>query len=207
MLTMNGRFAQAEANGDTHVKVQKEFTNAQPFFTSMRTIPTLSFTLQNLLMSMGTMLVSFSGLVFTATVVLPLSILRTVAPKDMLTKAPGDPGMRMRGKVVLIVGASRGDWNGGLEAVRMIVLSLTGVSSSELQFNLVVERLENGVASLGGTPARIHTAVVDLSWPSDEIAKAVTTLDEEYGPISHLYSVGGISNHLENDKPFDLYSF
>ncbi|KAJ3548108.1 hypothetical protein NMY22_g1394 [Coprinellus aureogranulatus] len=39
---------------------------------------------------------------------------------------------------------------------------------------------------------------------SEEIAKAVTKLDEEYGPISHLFYVISVPNHQENDKPFDL---
>lgn len=40
-----------------------------------------------------------------------------------------------------------------------------------------------------------------------EIAKMVNEMDEKYGPISHLYAISGISNHIKDSSPWNMASF
>jgi hypothetical protein len=45
---------------------------------------------------------------------------------------------------------------------------------------------------------------IDLSGSLKDIARAVEEIDLQYGPISHMYAISGISNHLKNETAFNL---
>lgn len=69
-----------------------------------RHVPTLPYAIQNVLMSVASIIAATLSLIFTMSIVLPLSIARVVLPNSFFRRdIPGG-----RGKVVLIVGASRG---------------------------------------------------------------------------------------------------
>jgi FlaA1/EpsC-like NDP-sugar epimerase len=69
-----------------------------------RHIPTLAYTVQNIFMSMATMMTSTATFFFTLFFVLPLSMLRAITPSSVL-QHPNAGGMN---KVVLIIGATHG---------------------------------------------------------------------------------------------------
>ena len=69
-----------------------------------RHIPTLPYAIQNVLMSIASIIAAMASLVFTMSIVLPLSIARGVLPNNLFRRDIPEG----RGKVVLIVGASRG---------------------------------------------------------------------------------------------------
>ena len=77
----------------------------------LRRIPTVTYTIQNILISTSTIVSSVSSLLLTATVILPLSVVRVFLPNqvkaDALVVQRGTHSRDKR-KVVLIVGASRG---------------------------------------------------------------------------------------------------
>lgn len=192
-----------EPSGDgdrsqTNINMQNEVPEAHSLFSDMRTIPTLSYTFQNILMSLGILVVSFFSLAFTLIVILPLSVVRGLMPRDMLTKAPSSVEMRKRGKVVLIVGASRGI---GMEVLKQYVpepnTTVIAVAKDE-------DHLRSAIVHLGDTPATIQMETIDLAGSSKDIGRAVEELDRQYGPISHMYAISGISNHLKNDTPLNL---
>ncbi|EKM74757.1 hypothetical protein AGABI1DRAFT_116734 [Agaricus bisporus var. burnettii JB137-S8] len=60
------------------------------------------------------------------------------------------------------------------------------------------------LASLGPTNASIHLKQINLKDASKIIKKAIGDIDKTYGPLTHLYAVSGISNHLDPDSPWDL---
>jgi hypothetical protein len=210
----------AGQKGQDNVNTPKEVSASRSLFSSMRTIPTLSYTIQNILMSMGTIFVSFSSLVFTLMVVLPLSIATGMMPRDMLMKVPTNLAMRSRGRVVLIVGASRGI---GMEVLKqyvpepnttvIAVAKDPGASTARFSPRVCVgdtvdviplDNLRNAIIHLGDTPATVQMETIDLSGSPKEIARAVEELDRQYGPISHMYAISGISNHLKNETAFNL---
>lgn len=134
--------------------MQNEVINAQSFFSSMRTIPTLGFTMQNIFTSMGVLFVSFSGLVFTATIVLPLSIVRCIVPEKLLTKVPGDAVMRKKGKVVLIIGASRGI---GMEVLKQY--------ASEEGTTIIAVAKDGGALNMSLLPLSAHAHLLRTPRP------------------------------------------
>ena len=79
------------------------------YFT-FRRIPPIGYTLQNIIISIGTMISSFAALCFTVFFVLPLSILRRSVPARTLSLAATAgkdfklDEVLIRGKVVLVVG-------------------------------------------------------------------------------------------------------
>jgi hypothetical protein len=85
-----------------------------------RKVPNLDYTFQNILVSIATVVSASLSLALTILVVLPLSVLRTIIQKAgsrTLTLVPPEE-CKKRGKVVLIVGASRGI---GLELLKQYV--------------------------------------------------------------------------------------
>jgi hypothetical protein len=81
------------------------------YFT-FRRIPPIGYTLQNIIISIGTMISSFAALCFTMFCVLPLSILRRSVPARTLSLAATTgkdfklDEVLTRGKVVLVVGVT-----------------------------------------------------------------------------------------------------
>lgn len=72
-----------------------------------RQVPTLGYTIQNIFISLATVASASASLFVTVFVVLPISFMRTMAPRKYL-QAPGSAALADKNKVVLIVGASRG---------------------------------------------------------------------------------------------------
>jgi len=81
------------------------------YFT-FRCIPPIGYTIQNIIISIGTMTSSFAALCFTVSFVLPLSILRRSVPARTLSlAATASKDFKVdevlnRGKVVLVVGVT-----------------------------------------------------------------------------------------------------
>lgn len=44
----------------------------------------------------------------------------------------------------------------------------------------------------------------DLSRNTKSIARAIEEIDAKYGPISHLYAIAGISNHVKDESAWDM---
>ena len=81
-------------------------------YLTLRRIPPIGYTIQNIIISIGTIISSFAALCFTLSFVLPLSILRRSVPARTLslaTTAGKDfklDEVLTRGKVVLVVGVT-----------------------------------------------------------------------------------------------------
>lgn len=103
-----------EPNGDAKIAQGHEVKNSR---FMARSIPSVEFTMQNILMSIGTLACSFGTLMTSVFVFLPLSVLRSLMPKGFLTLVPSEGSLK-KGKVVLIVGASRGI---GMEVLKQYV--------------------------------------------------------------------------------------
>ncbi|EAU86387.2 hypothetical protein CC1G_05381 [Coprinopsis cinerea okayama7 len=183
MPTSNGKFP-----------VQSEFTdtNLQP-----RWIPTVGYAIQNALISFATLVVSFASLIVTCSVVFPLSFYRTLLARRTVTLIPPRESLK-RGKVVLIVGASRGI---GLEVLKQYC---NEPETTVIAVSKTADVLESALGSLGDVPATLRSAALDLAGPSRSIVDIVNRLDQEYGPVSHLYAISGITNYTEDESPWDL---
>ncbi|PFH49842.1 hypothetical protein AMATHDRAFT_86179 [Amanita thiersii Skay4041] len=167
----------------------------------LRQIPPTSYTLQNILISMSTIVLSVSSLMFTTVIVLPLSIARVLIPRRIKANALSsrcDTNTRNQRKVVLIIGASRGI---GYGVVREYAVE-TGTTI--IAVSKTMENLKGMATELGPTNARLILKNLDISGSPGEIAQTVKQLDEECGPITHLYAISGISNHLDDKRPWNL---
>lgn len=82
-------------------------------YLTFRRIPPVGYTLQNIIISIGTMISSFAALCFTMSFVLPLSLLRRSVPARTLSlAATAGKDFKLdevltRGKVVLVGGVTR----------------------------------------------------------------------------------------------------
>ncbi|KAF8624591.1 hypothetical protein AX17_007084 [Amanita inopinata Kibby_2008] len=144
---------------------------------------------------------SISSLLLTAFAILPLSILRIFLPSQAKAHSLAlKRGMDTRNqrKVVLVVGASRGI---GYNVVREYAMeegtTIIAVSRS-------MENLEAMASELGPTRANIQLEALDISTSADKVAQALNEWDTTYGPITHVYAVSAISNHLDDRRPWDL---
>ncbi|KAF8953086.1 hypothetical protein BDZ97DRAFT_1680111 [Flammula alnicola] len=161
---------------------------------SPRHIPTLSYAIQNILISIASIISSMTSFFFTVSVILPLSILRLFIPADFL-RVPSTQGSR---RVILIVGASRSI---GLNVLKQYAddpdAVIIAASSS-------IDSIRNVVVGLGDTRATVQCTEVDLSLSRKQVADNIRSLDKQYGPITHLYQVSGISNHLKDNNSWGL---
>ena len=73
--------------------------------------------------------------------------------------------------------------------------ALARVLQLQLTQGLSTDNLRQAIVLLGPTPATIQMETIDLSGSPKEIARAVEELDRQYGPISHMYAISGVSNH------------
>ncbi|KAH6885131.1 hypothetical protein BKA70DRAFT_129853 [Coprinopsis sp. MPI-PUGE-AT-0042] len=165
-----------------------------------RWVPTVSYTIQNIFLSMGTVTGAVSSLLFTIAIVLPLACVRATLSRTTTALVPPPASLR-RGKVVLIVGASSGI---GLEVLKQYCPEpdTTVIAVSDKS-----DHVRDTLAQLGDTPATLHSEVIDLAGSPIDTAEAVKRLDEKYGPISHLYAIAGITNYLKADNPLNLETF
>jgi len=156
---------------------------------SLRQLPPLDYTLQNVSISLGTIVTSVSSLALTLGVALPLSVVRAfseVVPEDNSKKS------------VLIIGASSGI---GLEVVKKYaVMNNTIIIAASSN----AEKLRSAISSLGDTRAIIEIQPINLKSPPKDITRAIEHIDSRFGPITHLYSIAGISNHLDEGQPWGL---
>jgi len=60
------------------------------------------------------------------------------------------------------------------------------------------------VIDLGDTSATIQCASIELKGSRKEISDTIKELDLAYGPVTHLYEVAGISNHIKESQPWNL---
>ncbi|KAJ3570927.1 hypothetical protein NP233_g4085 [Leucocoprinus birnbaumii] len=158
---------------------------------SLKNIPPVRYTLQNVLISLGTVVSSVSSLALTAGVILPLSIARNFVPVNLLQ------GPQPR-RVILVVGASSG-----------IGYEVTKIYAAQPETTIIAAsskpaKVKEAVTSLGKTQATIVTTKLDLKSGPQKISDKVKELEADHGPITHLYAVSGISNHLDSAKPWGL---
>lgn len=69
---------------------------------------------------------------------------------------------------------------------------------------MIADTLRQSLIDLGDTPASVQMETIDLRGSHKAITAAVEELDRKYGPISHLYAISGISNHLDDKKPWGM---
>ncbi|KAJ2928685.1 hypothetical protein H1R20_g8359, partial [Candolleomyces eurysporus] len=166
-----------------------------------RKVPTLEYAFQNILVSIATVISASLSLTLTALVVLPLSALRAIVQKGdsgILTLIPPEECTK-RGKVVLIVGASRGI---GFEVLKQYVPE---PNTTVIAVSKDADSLRNAIIRLGDTPATVQMETLDIGTNSPkEISKIINEWDEKYGPISHLYAISGISNHIKDGSPWNM---
>lgn len=178
-----------------------------------RHVPTLPYAIQNVLMSVASIIAATLSLIFTMSIVLPLSIARVVLPNSFFRRdIPGG-----RGKVVLIVGASRGIGFNVLkqyadEPDTVIIAASRSIGKhnwaitfpQRLIFFSLPDSLRKAVIELGDTRAIIQCAELDLTTSKKQLAESIRSLDKQYGPVTHLYEVSGISNHLKDGAQWGL---
>ncbi|KAF5327265.1 hypothetical protein D9619_003938 [Psilocybe cf. subviscida] len=166
---------------------------------SMRQIPTIGYTLQNMAMSLAAVAASAASFFVTTFFFLPLAVVRTV-----LARFPGGMLMGNRhamtdvNKVILIVGASRGI---GFNVLKQYADDPNAVIVAASRS---VDSLRKAVIELGDTRATIQCAEIDLTASPKQLAQAIRVLDKQYGPFTHLFEVSGISNHLKDSQPWGL---
>ncbi|KAF9481056.1 NAD(P)-binding protein [Pholiota conissans] len=159
-----------------------------------RQIPTVAYTVQNILISIASIISSIASFLFTLWIILPLSMIRAVIPANMLQSINSEG----KNKVVLIVGASRGI---GFSVLKQYADDPDTVI---IAASRSIESLRKAVIELGDTLAIIQCAELDLTAQKKQIAENVRAIDKSYGPITHLYEVSGISNHLKEGTPWGL---
>ncbi|KIM35509.1 hypothetical protein M413DRAFT_79337 [Hebeloma cylindrosporum] len=159
-----------------------------PTSISPRQMPSVSYTMQNLFISLATIAVSSASLFFTLFVFLPLACLRALLPLNMKVRL----SELRRNKVVLVLGASRGI---GFNLVKQYANEkgtvIIAASSS-------MDILRKSIISLGETPASIQCHEMNLTWPHQKIADGIRAMDRLYGPITHIFEVGGLSNNIQD---------
>jgi len=192
-----------------------------------RQLPTITYTLQNISMSLATMVTSTASFFFTISFILPLSLLRAFIPRQKIIQSieaknagEAESANVPKNKVVLIVGASRGIGFNVLKqyasdpdtviiaASRSIGMFLKynsyGITLDDSRRPPFAESLRKAVIELGDTAATIQCAEVDLTAHKKQLVESIKALDRQYGPITHLYEVSGISNHLKDHTHWGL---
>ncbi|KIJ57292.1 hypothetical protein M422DRAFT_238884 [Sphaerobolus stellatus SS14] len=157
-------------------------------------IPPISYTLQNILFSLASVVVAGLGLLFTTFVLLPISLLRflftltfTIFRRESHIQL-GD-GQRRN---VLIIGASHG-----------IGRNILAQYSTELDTSIVAvsrhrEDLEETKKQIqenpSGSNAEIHIETLDIGDTSASgIRETMEKWQTQYGPFTHVYSVAGVT--------------
>ena len=73
-----------------------------------------------------------------------------------------------------------------------------------LNFISLSDSLRKAVIELGDTRAIIQCSELDLTTSKKQLAENIRSLDKQYGPVTHLYEVSGISNHLKDGAQWGL---
>ncbi|CAA7269688.1 unnamed protein product [Cyclocybe aegerita] len=160
---------------------------------SPRQIPSVSYTIQNMWISISAMTFAMASFFFTLCVVLPLSMTRFFIPIDKLSMPETETK-----KAVLIIGASRGI---GFNILKQYIdepdTAIVATSRS-------IETVRSMAIELGDTVADLRCAELDLSGTRKQVSEAIKSLDRQYGPFSHVYEVSGISNHVKDHGVWGL---
>ncbi|KDR69916.1 hypothetical protein GALMADRAFT_76617 [Galerina marginata CBS 339.88] len=155
-----------------------------------RHIPTVGYTIQNILISLTTLASSAASLFFTLCFILPLSLLRAFIPRSLLIPRGRTAEVMRKNKVVLIIGASRGIGFGVLKQyVNEPDTVIIAASKS-------IELIRKAVIELGYTRATLQCTELDLTVPKKQVVDNLRNIDKKYGPVTHLYAVSGISTQL-----------
>lgn len=166
----------------------------------MRRFPPLSDTFQNILTSLCAIGIAILSLLSTILCILPLSIFRAFVPKENLSLSVTATdeariffGRHDERKIVLIVGAS---CSVGFELLKLYAVEddtrIIAVSPGSDLPALCAK-----VSDLGDyAKALFRFEPLDFG-NSDGMAEAVKFLDEDFGPVSHLFVVCGIPAHLK----------
>ncbi|KAH9476371.1 putative oxidoreductase YxjF [Psilocybe cubensis] len=126
-----------------------------------------------------------------------MSVIRTLMPTKYL-QTSGKAALEGKNKVVLIVGASRGI---GFNVLKQYANDPDTVI---IAASKSIESIRKAVIDLGDTPAIIQCAEIDLTASKKQLVDSIKSLDKQYGPITHLYEVSGISNHLKDSSAWGL---
>jgi len=62
------------------------------------------------------------------------------------------------------------------------------------------------VVQLGDTAASLQCTELDLTGTRKQITERIRDLDKQYGPITHLYEVSGITTHLNQNQAWGSVS-
>jgi len=176
---------------------------------TLRRIPPLSYTIQNIFLSISTVIAAYASLGLTVFIALPLSVIRLVLllardtylyrQRQQKQENPNDK--KKKRKVVLVVGATHGI---GLNIVKQyaraaeddhVNIVAVGRSKDELaqlkgDFDGFIERTAN---------VKLHTECFDIGWDPKAIVENVTNWDKKYGAITHLYAASGLSAEPDKD--------
>ncbi|TFK34343.1 hypothetical protein BDQ12DRAFT_613708 [Crucibulum laeve] len=154
---------------------------------SPRNIPPLTYTLQNIVIALSSLLVALFSLLLTVVVFLPLSFLRACTPTESL-KHNNTPLPQK--EVVLVVGASHGI---GYNVVRQYV-NRPNTTIIAVSRHMGTPRCDACTTSTKAT-SNIHLEVLDIgsSNPRTVVVNEIQELDKKYGPITRLYAKSGIT--------------
>ena len=59
-------------------------------------------------------------------------------------------------------------------------------------------------SDIGPMRAILRLEALDISAPPSKIMQTVNEWDGKSGPITHVYAVSAVSNHLDDERPYDL---
>ena len=60
------------------------------------------------------------------------------------------------------------------------------------------------VSDIGPMRASIHLEALDMSFLQSKILQTTSGWDAKYGPITHVYAISAISDHLDDEEQYDL---
>ncbi|KAF9527950.1 hypothetical protein CPB83DRAFT_855495 [Crepidotus variabilis] len=169
-------------------------------------IPSMTTTVQNLLVSLGTLLSAIISLWVTFAIFLPLSCVKAITPNIFWTRLTRkDTAIHHmqsetseQSKTILILDGSQGLGFG------LVAKYVTEPNATVIAATNDIETLRNAILDPSAPQADnaiVQCTSLDLAGPRKTIVETLKKIDKEYGPINHLYVVppaGGQVRSTEN---------